>query len=220
MSGDNTIQNQVNHQEEMSASQVQSGGNAVDNGSIGQQELPAGANSPASNDFETRMKVLEQVDPAKAEYLRQMRFFDEANKHRLLMIRQEEDRRKQNRLMSDNLYASRQNHNNDHEKASGSGEKLNIPSGLPSSESSKSFWHTEPSPLLLGHRSTRELPTEADVVIVGSGITGASAAWHLLHQDKKDNTLAEPLNVVMLEAREACWGATGRVSLSHLLQFP
>jgi glycine/D-amino acid oxidase-like deaminating enzyme len=78
--------------------------------------------------------------------------------------------------------------------------------GLPSEKWSSSFWHSEPSKVLLGHRTTSSLPKQADVVIVGSGISGTSAAWHLLKESKKDH----PLSVVMLEAREACWGATGR----------
>jgi len=77
---------------------------------------------------------------------------------------------------------------------------------LPSETSTKSFWHSQPSPLLTAHRSTRNLPSHADVVIVGSGITGASIAHHLFEDGK-----GEGLDVVMLEAREACWGATGRV---------
>ncbi|THV49874.1 hypothetical protein BGAL_0175g00110 [Botrytis galanthina] len=77
--------------------------------------------------------------------------------------------------------------------------------GLPSPNPTKSFWHSEPSKILLGHRTTENLPTKADVVIVGSGIAGTSAAhWLREHDNGKD------LNVVMLEAREACWGATGR----------
>ncbi|KAK5015237.1 hypothetical protein LTR16_003456 [Cryomyces antarcticus] len=76
---------------------------------------------------------------------------------------------------------------------------------LPTPSPSFSFWHTEPSPLLLGHRSTRDLPPYADVVIVGSGITGAAAAYHLTHDAR-----AKGMSVLMLEAREACWGATGR----------
>lgn len=92
--------------------------------------------------------------------------------------------------------------------------KLGQPTSLPTEKSSNSFWHSEPSPLLLGHRSTRELPATADVVIIGSGITGASIAHHLL--DGKDGSAGQPLDVVMLEAREACWGATGRVSLLYL----
>ncbi|KAE8453932.1 hypothetical protein EG329_007708 [Mollisiaceae sp. DMI_Dod_QoI] len=78
-------------------------------------------------------------------------------------------------------------------------------STLPTPDPTKSFWHTEPSKSLLGHRTTASLPTEVDVVIIGSGITGASAA-HFLHQDER----ARDLKIVMLEAREACWGATGR----------
>lgn len=67
----------------------------------------------------------------------------------------------------------------------------------------------------MGHRSTRELPNHADVVVVGSGITGASVAHHLLrHHDEDGKKENEKLNVVMLEAREACWGATGRVGPS------
>lgn len=79
------------------------------------------------------------------------------------------------------------------------------PSGLPVENPTDSYWHKEPSEKLLGHRTTDELPRSADVVIVGSGITGAFAA-HFLKEKRPD------LNVLMLEAREACWGATGRVS--------
>ena len=76
-------------------------------------------------------------------------------------------------------------------------------SDLPSQESTKSYWHQHPSQKLLGYRSTANLPPTADVVVVGSGITGAFAARELVNGGK---------SVVMLEAREACWGATGRVS--------
>ena len=79
--------------------------------------------------------------------------------------------------------------------------------GLPTKRSTASFWHTEPSKVLLGHRTTSQVPTEADVVIVGSGITGASAARYLTEDER-----AKGLKVLMLEAREACWGATGRAS--------
>ncbi|KAI0108142.1 FAD dependent oxidoreductase [Daldinia grandis] len=76
-------------------------------------------------------------------------------------------------------------------------------SGLPVDNPTKSYWHKEPSSKLLGHRTTKELPRAADVVIVGSGITGSFAA-HFLKEKQPD------LNVVIVEAREACSGATGR----------
>ncbi|KKA28603.1 hypothetical protein TD95_003944 [Thielaviopsis punctulata] len=77
-------------------------------------------------------------------------------------------------------------------------------SDLPSAKSTNSYWHQKPSEKLFGHRSTRTLPRTADVVIIGSGITGAFAA-----KEAKE-TWARDLSVVILEAREACWGATGR----------
>ena len=93
------------------------------------------------------------------------------------------------------------------------------PCDPPSDNPSKSFWHSEPSPLLTAHRTTRELPKTADVAIIGSGITGASVAHHLLNASNDSNgglVAGKDYNVVMLEAREACWGATGRVSLARL----
>jgi myosin-crossreactive antigen len=83
---------------------------------------------------------------------------------------------------------------------------------LPTPTSSNSFWHSEPNEFLIGHRTTEDLPAEADIVIVGSGITGASAARYLAEDQR-----ANGKSVVMLEAREACWGATGRVSPSTSL---
>lgn len=77
--------------------------------------------------------------------------------------------------------------------------------GLPCPDSSASFWHSQPNAFLLGHRTTSALPGKADVVIVGSGITGASAARYLT-----DDARAKGLTIVMVEAREICWGATGR----------
>lgn len=60
---------------------------------------------------------------------------------------------------------------------------------------------------MLGHRTTKDLPNEADIVIVGTGITGTSAARFLAEDGR-----AKGKSIVVLEAREACWCATGRVS--------
>jgi uncharacterized NAD(P)/FAD-binding protein YdhS len=75
---------------------------------------------------------------------------------------------------------------------------------LPTPGSTKSYWHRKPSQLLQGHRTTERLPSEADIVIVGSGITGAFAAREMRRGGGDQR-------VVMLESREVCWGATGRV---------
>ena len=66
----------------------------------------------------------------------------------------------------------------------------------------------------MGHRTTSDLPTEADIVIVGSGITGASAARFLT-----EDARAKDLSMVMLDAREACWCATGRVCQAIRILF-
>jgi hypothetical protein len=76
-------------------------------------------------------------------------------------------------------------------------------SGLPTPDSTHSYWHKDPSTILLGHRTTNQLPATADVVVIGSGMTGAFAARELAKGGR---------GVLLLEAREACWGATGRVS--------
>ncbi|KAI0106455.1 FAD dependent oxidoreductase [Nemania sp. FL0031] len=73
--------------------------------------------------------------------------------------------------------------------------------GLPTPNSTHSYWHRDPSKTLLNHHTTPDLPATADVVVVGSGISGTFAARELV---------AGGRGVVMLEAREACWGATGR----------
>ncbi|KAK4179339.1 FAD dependent oxidoreductase-domain-containing protein [Triangularia setosa] len=86
---------------------------------------------------------------------------------------------------------------------SDTGPKTNQ-AGLPSANPTPSYWLRDLDPLLVGHRTTPDLPEEADIVIVGSGITGAFAARFLL-QDYAPNK-----KLVMLEAREACGGATGR----------
>lgn len=77
-----------------------------------------------------------------------------------------------------------------------------IPPGLPRPNPTVSYWQDPPSPLA-SHRSTDHLPSSTDVVVIGSGITGALVAHDLLDQQS-------PPSIVMLEARTACSGATGR----------
>ncbi|KAI0038501.1 DAO-domain-containing protein, partial [Auriscalpium vulgare] len=75
--------------------------------------------------------------------------------------------------------------------------------GLPVDDPTKSFWTVPASPIA-AHQDA--LPPHADVVIIGSGITGTACARALLAHPRADG----PLSVVMLEARETCSGATGR----------
>lgn len=85
--------------------------------------------------------------------------------------------------------------------------KPNAPAHLPSRESTKSYWLRNPTAFLQHHRTTPSLPPFAQVIIIGSGISGAFAARELLGDDSRGIVNS----VLMLEAREACWGATGRV---------
>lgn len=85
--------------------------------------------------------------------------------------------------------------------------KPEAPAHLPSRDSTKSYWLRDPTPFLQHHRTTPSLPPFAQVIIIGSGISGTFAARELLRDDA-DGIVS---SVLMLEAREACWGATGRV---------
>ncbi|KAF9013800.1 FAD dependent oxidoreductase [Hymenopellis radicata] len=74
---------------------------------------------------------------------------------------------------------------------------------LPVSNPTKSFWIDSPGANPLAKEgSLGDLITEADVCIIGSGITGISAAYHLSRK--------AGLKVAVLEARDFCSGATGR----------
>lgn len=89
--------------------------------------------------------------------------------------------------------------------------------GIPSRVSTESFWLKDPHPTLHKMQSST-LPERAEVVIIGSGITGTSVAKTLLEHIKhpQGNSSNEPL-VVLLEAREICSGATGRNG-GHILE--
>ncbi|KAK7056521.1 hypothetical protein VNI00_003077 [Paramarasmius palmivorus] len=78
----------------------------------------------------------------------------------------------------------------------------NLPApGLPLPKPCLSIWQrtTRNNPLL-NQGSSSPLPSKADVVIIGSGLSGTLTAFELSSRK----------NVVILEAREACSGATGR----------
>lgn len=90
--------------------------------------------------------------------------------------------------------------------------------GIPDPQHTTSpFWLKDPHPELSKCQSNT-LPSETDVVIIGSGITGASIARTLLEDRTASNggQSGKPA-VVMLEARELCSGATGRNG-GHILE--
>lgn len=81
-------------------------------------------------------------------------------------------------------------------------KRLQVDPGLPVPNPTTPFWHDILSPI--DSLTLTTLPTYADVVVIGSGITGTSVARTLLTEGPDD------LRVVMLEARTVCSGATGR----------
>lgn len=80
--------------------------------------------------------------------------------------------------------------------------RASIPPGLPRVNPTVSYWQDPPA-TISNHRSSPALPEKCDIVIIGSGITGSTSAHTLLNQPS-------PPTVLMLEARTACSGATGR----------
>ncbi|KAG8772289.1 hypothetical protein FRC12_003138 [Ceratobasidium sp. 428] len=88
---------------------------------------------------------------------------------------------------------------------------------LPSANPTKSFWlDSDPSANPLARAgSTGPLPDAADIVIIGSGITGCSAAYHLADLLRCSEGQVQSVSAVILEARDFCSGATGR-SGGHL----
>src|SRR5271155_496961 len=84
--------------------------------------------------------------------------------------------------------------------------KKSLDPGLPLPNPTQSAWLIPPD-RLHNYRSSKSLPTDVlDVVIIGSGFSGTSVAWHLLHDSDRNANL----KILMLEARDVCSGATGR----------
>lgn len=94
-------------------------------------------------------------------------------------------------------------------------DRIHSDPGIPKEKTTSSFWLQDPHPEF-AHRSSQPLPQQADVVIIGSGITGASIARTLLQNRSNSASTSHPA-VVMLEARDICSGATGRNG-GHILE--
>ncbi|KAK1223592.1 hypothetical protein PQX77_013521 [Marasmius sp. AFHP31] len=81
--------------------------------------------------------------------------------------------------------------------------------GLPVLKPCLSLWQrtTRTNPLInLNSDQSIELASKADAVIIGSGLSGTLTAYELITSSSPN----APKTAVMLEAREACSGATGR----------
>ncbi|KAG7795737.1 hypothetical protein KL944_005228 [Ogataea haglerorum] len=74
---------------------------------------------------------------------------------------------------------------------------------LPVGNGTRSFWLTAETEFG-STRTTEDLPSEVDVLIIGGGYAGATTAYYLL------NGKNPPESVLLLEARTLCSGATGR----------
>ncbi|POS77598.1 hypothetical protein DHEL01_v204015 [Diaporthe helianthi] len=95
--------------------------------------------------------------------------------------------------------------------------------GYPPANPTLSQWQDHPPfPELVNMQTPGGPPPTADIVIIGSGISGVAIARTVLHELRRKNLLLLPLptgrrqppspppRVVVLEARELCSGATGR----------
>ena len=82
------------------------------------------------------------------------------------------------------------------------GDSHNPVSPLPVPNSTQSFWLTTPGASPLAKEGSEgPLTTDADICIIGSGITGVSTAYHLARQlDQVDR----PIKAIILEARDFC----------------
>lgn len=78
---------------------------------------------------------------------------------------------------------------------------------LPHTNPTSAFWQEQPLRPELANVRSEVLPQIADIVIIGSGMTGASVAYTILNECLAMGT---PRNVVILEGRTICSGATGR----------
>ncbi|KAF5719798.1 FAD dependent oxidoreductase [Fusarium globosum] len=83
-------------------------------------------------------------------------------------------------------------------------ERASSEPGFPLPEPTKSYWLDDPPFPALCDIQDDKLPSEVDIVVIGSGITGAAVTKSLLELSNSG------LRVVVCEARQLCSGATGR----------
>jgi len=87
-------------------------------------------------------------------------------------------------------------------------ERTSISPGIPIMNSSMPYW-TFPNSPIAESGADSQLPSDADILIIGGGISGTAVAKTIL-ENPSHNSSNSPIKLVMLEARDACSGATGR----------
>ncbi len=87
-------------------------------------------------------------------------------------------------------------------------ERTSTSPGIPLINSSTPYWTFPNSPIAESGRDS-QLPSDADIVIIGGGLSGTAVAKTIL-ENSSHNSSISPIKLVMLEARDACSGATGR----------
>lgn len=95
----------------------------------------------------------------------------------------------------------------------------NLPPCRPPHSSSfrPSWWQRQYSSELTNHNAEGPLPDTADIIIIGSGITGSHVAAELVNKLHRGNSAesATQTSIVVLEAREFCSGATCMLSVDE-----
>ncbi|KAI0316142.1 FAD dependent oxidoreductase-domain-containing protein [Amylostereum chailletii] len=93
------------------------------------------------------------------------------------------------------------------------------PASLPVQNPSRAFWtHSAPDANPLAKEgSAGTLVDDADVCIIGSGITGVSAAYHLANAVKANANLG-PLKAVIVDARDFCRNG-GHLASHNFLEY-
>ncbi|KAI1012530.1 hypothetical protein LB504_008389 [Fusarium proliferatum] len=83
-------------------------------------------------------------------------------------------------------------------------ERASSEPGFPVPQPTKSYWLDDPPFPALCDIQDDKLPSEVDIVVIGSGITGAAVTKSLLELSSSS------IRVVVCESRQLCSGATGR----------
>ncbi|KAA8912400.1 FAD dependent oxidoreductase [Sphaerosporella brunnea] len=95
--------------------------------------------------------------------------------------------------------------------------RINGSPGKPVANPTPCAWQIPES--VLAQHSSETAPEDVDVLIIGSGITACSIAYHLLRGARNTSKRGQLPRVAILEARELCSGATGRNG-GHLKETP